>query len=274
MAEGATVALGVPLYTFVSGDWFQHVLALKYPNPPVVITSSGALTDKARCEIASRFLSSGAEWLFFLDDDVLPPNDAVLMLLETANRYDAPFVTGVYYKRAAPFDPLIYRQLPDGLYQAVLDMPEQPFYVDACGLGCALIHRGVFERIMAVHKVVLVYGKPFPVPLVKRGPKGPEGVYFNGHHVCIPAEEVDILTEPWPFFLFFGGRTEDLFFAELCREAGIRIVCDPRVQCWHQGLAHFGRPHLEAVLEKHGRAAYDQALGGWKPELVKEKPHG
>lgn len=267
------IAVGVPAYKDVSTTWMQAFVGLRFPEPYALIVSTGALTDTNRNEIVAKFLGLSAEWLYFFDDDTVPPPEAPLLLMETARASNAPFVTGVYYKRAAPFDPIIYRRLSDGLYQAIIDQPDKPFYVDACGLGCTLIHRSAFERVKAAHRLVYAFGKPFPVPLVAKRGRGVEGIYFDGTHLCIPASDGPQDAAVWPFFMFFGGRTEDIFFAELCREAGVRIVCDPRVQCGHIGEAVYGRPHLEALLAHAGREEYDRVLGGYRPEVV-ERQYG
>src|SRR6185312_5627165 len=61
----------------------------------------------ARNMLAQTFLhKTDASHLLFWDDDVLPPADGLMRLLED----DAPIVSGFYTSRQAPVQPIAYRR--------------------------------------------------------------------------------------------------------------------------------------------------------------------
>jgi hypothetical protein len=83
-----------------------------------------------------------ASHLFFMDDDMLFPKDALTKLLAR----DVDIVSGFYVMRGEPWLPVAFRNFQDRyihLLQFVPGLQE----VDACGAGCLLIKRGVFERM-------------------------------------------------------------------------------------------------------------------------------
>lgn len=110
--------------------------------PGSFITPSGMPYDHARNSSVQALLQSQADWLFFLDSDVIPPHDAVLRLLA----HNQPLVSGLYCRRSPPAAvPVMIKNgvwLTDFKQGAVID-------VDFVGAGCFLIHRTVFENFPA-----------------------------------------------------------------------------------------------------------------------------
>jgi hypothetical protein len=88
-----------------------------------------------------------ATHLFFLDDDTLPPADAVQRLL----RHDVPIVSGFVVERAWPYNPSAYQHVkPDGTsgrYTSLTRFRPGLQTADAVGAACLLIRRDVFERM-------------------------------------------------------------------------------------------------------------------------------
>lgn len=108
--------------------------------PGGVIGLSGMPFDHARNLAAMRALECGADWLFFLDSDVIPPKDAILRLIA----HDQPIISGVYCRRSPPAGvPVMIRGAG-----WVTQYPENSIIeVDMVGAGCLLIHRSVLETL-------------------------------------------------------------------------------------------------------------------------------
>lgn len=111
--------------------------------------SRGGTIEVARNEIVADFLKTEAEWLFFLDSDVVVPPDAIKRLLS----YDLPIVSGVYYVRepqSGVLHPAMWRRKP-GSETDFIPVVEFGFStlveVDAVGAGCLLINRLVLEKM-------------------------------------------------------------------------------------------------------------------------------
>lgn len=97
-----------------------------------------------------------ADFVFFVDDDMLLPRDALQRLLA----HNRPVVGAVAFRRVEPFSPCIFTQVatPDApkraIYQPIthvngqrIDRAHGLLQVAAIGMSCTLIHRSVFERL-------------------------------------------------------------------------------------------------------------------------------
>jgi hypothetical protein len=197
-----------------------------------------SLTDSNRVSVARGFLGGDSEWLWFLDDDTVPPNGALSSLLSLGK----DFVGGVYFLGAYPHTPIAYRRTPDGLYAPVVHYPHGALIeVDSIGMGCTLIHRRVFESIMAGHEVferangslAVVPHKASGLPGVALPRQAPDTFTANGYLMTRIRPRSADDRRPWPFFALEYGRTEDHHFCELAANVGIRPWLDTSVVCKH-----------------------------------------
>lgn len=101
--------------------------------------------DEGRNRVAEEFLRSGAEWLLWVDTDmVFSPQDFDALLAR-----GAPIVSGLYYRASDPPTPCMMRY-KDGHARVVKDWPKaKTISVDTAGFGFMLTHREVFEKIAA-----------------------------------------------------------------------------------------------------------------------------
>lgn len=182
-------------------EWFRG----KLQCPPG--TNWQEMRGLALCTMRSTLveagLKSGAEWLFFLDDDVIGPNVGLLTLIAAAEQNNWKFVSGLYWARKAQKDRSLaaWKRFSQKTgneawakekwgYAAILEQQKGRFaIVDAVGLGFALIHRSVFEK----------------------------------------------LSRPW-FDWPVEGPSEDFYFCEkVAKELNITPVVDMEIKCGHIG---------------------------------------
>lgn len=112
---------------------------------PFVILSGVSPVARARNLITKEFLASDATHLFMVDDDTIPPVDAIEKLLAV----DADVVTGVTpILRQGSRTTNIYFDV-SGVPMSFKDIEhkKKPFEVRGCGASCILIRRDVLEKI-------------------------------------------------------------------------------------------------------------------------------
>jgi hypothetical protein len=132
-----SVFIGVPTRGKIQAS--VSLFLAKQPHY-VYFSNANISVETARLSVCKKFLDSKHTHLFFLDDDVLPPSDAVELLLE-ANKdvisANYPIISGGVIMSSAcsgkdvlPFD-------GDGIIE-----------ITSCGLGACLIKREVIESII------------------------------------------------------------------------------------------------------------------------------
>jgi hypothetical protein len=127
------------LVTTAWAGGFRHLII-----PGSFTFLAGMPFDMARNTACQKLLEVGWEWLFFLDDDTIPPPDAILRLM--AHRQ--PIVSGLYYRRNSPICPVMLRDVPGGGRQWITEYKVPDLMpVDFVGSGCMLIHRTVLEKV-------------------------------------------------------------------------------------------------------------------------------
>lgn len=103
--------------------------------------------------LRQKVLDGGYDYLFSLEQDVIPPRNVIERLLS----YEKNIISGVYFK------PDIYENYREPVAMLWVLHPDDPnkvlpirkdiingnnlIKVDMCGLGCAIIHRKVLEKI-------------------------------------------------------------------------------------------------------------------------------
>lgn len=112
------------------------------------------LLSRSRNLMVKHFLDNTEEdWMLMVDSDQYITIDAFAKLVNTADKDEFPFVSGLYFAAnwKTPVElepvPLIFKVADDGV-QPMLDYPKDSVVdVYAAGTGCLLIHRSVFEKM-------------------------------------------------------------------------------------------------------------------------------
>jgi len=178
--------------------WAVRLAELDAP-PHHIVTKSTAAVDLARELTVENALETGAEWLLFLDSDVVPPRDVFQQL--RARGVDV--VSGLYYVDTPERPhPAMWRLDEEDSPSPVPADRKGVYNVDAVGLGCLLVRRTVLESV----------DRPW-----FRWTRGYED------HPCDLQHEGE---RP--------GVSEDFFFCHKLKEAGYGIYLDTTVECLHE----------------------------------------
>ena len=193
------IAIALPTWGKVSVNWARAYRHLGGPlgcNSVELAPVIGQPIAKARNELMQAAIDNNCDYIFFLGDDVLPPSDTLVRLLQ--RMWDNPelnLVTGVYWTKAWPTQPYIWRGVQRGPY---LDWKHGEYFeLDYAGCDCLLI------RLSPEMKAL-----------------GPE--WFSTDWAWEEGQKPGLL------------MTEDFYFYTKTRKAGMKLWCDTTVQCIHE----------------------------------------
>lgn len=101
--------------------------------------------DDAQNVIVHHALKHDFQWLLLWEHDVLPQPDALLRLNEYMRKASHPVVSGLYYTRAYPSEPLVFRGAGTGAFTdfKLGDL----VYCDGVPTGFLLIHMGLIKAM-------------------------------------------------------------------------------------------------------------------------------
>jgi len=142
------IMLAIPNMAFVATELMMTILRWVTSGqyqltvyPPMFFSP----VSYARNHCAEEFLKSDFDYLLFIDDDTVPPLDAIDRLLQP----QVKAIIGV--TRTMKTDdgtmrpvPVVMKRVPEGLTHYQGKGIEQ---VDAGGLSCALLHKDVFKNL-------------------------------------------------------------------------------------------------------------------------------
>lgn len=176
--------------------------------------AEGTLVSAVRSVLVKQFLASDYEYLFFLDSDMVFNDDMVLKLL-MHNKTIACGVARVRGNKSYN----IYHYVPDKEKYAPISEIKQEclIEVDATGCSCVLIHRRVFEEIIAKKQELKSVWKE----LLKTCKNEFDKTFLEN------------LAKDEAMFAALGEKSEDILFFEMARACGHKIYCDLSIKCNH-----------------------------------------
>ncbi len=133
----------------VSPEW---AMALAIQNYPLNLTRAFYLAGKletaeARNKAVEYAVQKKSKYIWFLDDDVQPPLFALRQLIYTLESADddVMVVSGIYFTKNEPTEPVIYRGEGQGAFWKW--RVNDKFEIDGCGAGCMLVNTKLFEKL-------------------------------------------------------------------------------------------------------------------------------
>lgn len=133
------IAIGIPTNRLIkpkTAESVMNLVAHSKHDYQILVSTRGYNTSENRNWIAAQACQRGCDYLFFVDDDMILPEDTLERLLEA----EKDIIGGVYltkYELQAP----VYELLPGTMGQ------EEVFEVAAIGTGAMLIKTDVFKKL-------------------------------------------------------------------------------------------------------------------------------
>lgn len=179
--------IAVPCMDQVPVPFCQSLAMLQKVGDCTLAMNPGSLIYVARNNLAMRAIQMEADYVFWMDSDMVFPPDTLVRMMDFLENGNHTFVTGLYFRRVPPYSPVIFDQLDlDGescAWSEFHKLPDIPFEVGACGFGCVLMKTEVIFDVQGK------YGNMF-APAGNNG----EDVAFCwrardcGHHIfCDPS---------------------------------------------------------------------------------------
>jgi hypothetical protein len=103
----------------------------------------GHSIDDAYNSIVKRALDMKVDWLITIEDDVLIPPDTFSKFEKYIRDEDIPIVSGLYYLKASPTLPLIFKGRGNGAFTKF--KPGEKVWCDGLPMGCLLIHTSILK---------------------------------------------------------------------------------------------------------------------------------
>ncbi len=139
-------------------DWYHF--GLQKPDGTTFMEINGLPVNLAREKMINDVLKGDSEWIFFLDDDLICPNNIILQMMS----YNLPICCGLYWakKKKSERGLAAWMKAPDNVYNGpwsrlngyiaiehnvIHNQQSKLIQVDVTGLGCALIKREVIEKL-------------------------------------------------------------------------------------------------------------------------------
>ena len=95
--------------------------------------------------IAKTAIEQKFEWLLFWEDDNIPPNDSLVRFNEYMIREDTPIISGLYFTKSVPPEPMVYKEPGTGYY-GDWKLGEK-VWVKGIPFGFALIHGSIIKAL-------------------------------------------------------------------------------------------------------------------------------
>jgi hypothetical protein len=143
------ILVAIPHTGIVLFEWGVAFKILQPPVPFNIISNKGLPIDRARCDLVAQAKEKKASHIFFLDSDVIVPQDGLIKLWN----HKLPVVCGVYgSKHEAPGVWIEQTKSGEGRYAALASqhLEKYPLFTDpniVIGAGCMLIDMNVFGRL-------------------------------------------------------------------------------------------------------------------------------
>jgi GT2 family glycosyltransferase len=176
------VLIGTPTIGNIRMEWalarFGQVIPMNWSSVQIAeyLMSTYApmnyTVPDAQNLIVKQALEGDFEWLILIEDDTCPKSDVFLRFNTYMRERKVPIVSGLYYCKADPSEPLVFRGRGNGVFWnwKAGDL----VWADGVPTGCLLIHTSILKALADISPTYQIKGQT-----VKRVFQVPESVEFS-----------------------------------------------------------------------------------------------
>ena len=235
------IMVATPTLGIIRMEWalarFGQAIPTNWSCSSAVLTNGvipkGYLVADGQNIAVKSFLEDGHEWLFFVEDDVILPLNTFMHLNKNyIFKKEVPIVSGLYYLKARPSEPVLYRGRGNGAFYdfKIGDL----VWADGVPTGCLLIHRSILELMWNESEEYIAFATSRNPVKTRKVFETPNSVYFN----------------PEAHTFNLGGGTSDLNWCSRIIEENVLkragwpkiarkkypFLCDTNIFCKHINL--------------------------------------
>lgn len=200
------VFIAVPSMDTIPALFAQSLALLQRDCEVQIGWEVGSLVYHARNNLARQALKTDADYVLWLDSDMVFAPDTLIRMLKVCKDNDIDFLTAVCFRRKPPYTPCLFDRLEKvekgASYTALMSVPEGLFKVGGCGFAGVLMRSDVLLSVQS---------------------------RFEGR-----------MFDP------MDGFGEDVSFCWRARQCGYEIWCDSSIEFGHVGNCIVTRGYFEA----------------------------
>lgn len=141
------VLIGTPTLGLVRIEWHNSITNMVIPINFMTgfMSPIGFHVADGQNLVCKELMDKSYEWMFLLEDDVVPPCNLYLKFQNYVAKKTIPVISGLYALKSTPPLPLLFRGKGNG---AFTDFKlGSKFWVDGVPTGCLLIHASIIHEM-------------------------------------------------------------------------------------------------------------------------------
>lgn len=204
------VFIAVPSMDTVPALFCQSLALLQRAGDTMIGFEVGSLVYNARNNLARQAIKAEADWVLWLDSDMVFSPDFLQRMLAVCQENNIDFLTALCFRRKPPYTPTLFDRLEKiekgASYTALLSVPDGRFQVGGCGFAGVLMSTDVLLSVASK---------------------------FDGR-----------MFDP------INGFGEDVAFCWRARQCGYEIWCDSEIEMGHVGQCVVTRAFFDAYNQQ------------------------
>lgn len=145
--------IAVPCMDQIPMPFCQSLAMLRKVDECVLAMQCGSLIYSSRETLAVKAIQCDADYVFWLDSDMVFEPDTLARMLDTMKEHDFDILSGLYFRRVVPYTPVLFDKLDlegeKADYSEFTQIPDKIFEVGGCGFGCMLMKTEVFLDVQS-----------------------------------------------------------------------------------------------------------------------------
>lgn len=139
--------IAIPCMDNVAAPFAHSLATMEKTGECVISMNISSLIYDARNQLAAQALKAEADYILWLDSDMIVPPDVIPRMLKHMED-GKDFVSGIYFRRRAPFAPVLYSRIDREGHADFNDYPEDTvFEIAGAGFGCCMLRVSMLEDI-------------------------------------------------------------------------------------------------------------------------------